>query len=409
VARKPCRAVTVEITAHPFLSESSVFGFLLVPDRVLDGKIVEGILMTLVPNWPDDLPYAVAEISTERDINFITFVHNMTDLHASHGESVYNLSTSAHISEGPSECKSFKSFLSMPTPTELLDAVKKLNDERAKRAADLNASEPAARVVPTQLQHSSALRAAMSKGSAAASSATTRSGPAPSAPNLRGGRGGGRGHGSSAAAGRRKRQGGSTTIDGPSLPSAAASRSGSLPRARGGSTAATSILDDPPSAAKGASKKSSASAVGAGGRASVAGRDDTKDSAVKLGGVRGLSKVVTVEEILAGYNAGRELAAAEKKVDDLHAERKAQAAGDLAVLCACGRAAMLWQEVGGIVKRSNSITSLLAGLQTLEGEKYTVSRAAKLLFLNRCGTDYAAEQKYEERYRGIPHQIEAQR
>ncbi len=120
--------------------------------------------MEYTPDWPEKLPCAEGEISTSRFVNFKTFIHDKTDLHAKHGEGFHELSTAAFVESGPQELKSSKSFAGLATHTEMTAKVTKLNIERARRAAELGALEPGSTAgMPTQVQHSSTLRAALGR------------------------------------------------------------------------------------------------------------------------------------------------------------------------------------------------------------------------------------------------------
>lgn len=285
---------------------SSVPGVSVVSLNGINGEPIAGVLMQMDGQFPPDVPYSVAEVYTKTKLFHLDFVHDKGDVHVDHGDNIFNVVLTDKLSKQASELQSSKNITNVPTWETINSKVTALQQKRAEEAARSvdspggEASEPAVVVSGSRLQ--AALSAAPAPVSAAVPAKRIArklklpddriSCPPPPPPQILGG--------SSA------RSSASTAT------MVAASGLGGRRASESSRRSSASLVDSfepgaPAASAASASGRSKCSSRGTARCGSEVG--DKVASVVKLGGVRGLSKVISIEDVLAGYNPGRELSA----------------------------------------------------------------------------------------------------
>jgi hypothetical protein len=264
--------------------------------KFMDGSLVAGVYMQL-QEIPSSLPHAVYEMSFDEDFEHVNILHDRKDLHNDHGSNVHRaLLKNAQVPDVM--LKDYKTVAKVPTFTDYRKASEQLQKDReaAQRAVAEAPEERARQVVST-----SALQSAMPAPSPSAVASSTRraSSGGARAPQAK------RAAASPAPNIARK----ASRVD---LTTAASSRSGI---GRGGRAASSSVFGgDPEDRATSPSRRTSRGSCGESAKSVAAGAGGGGGSSptgeVKLGGVRGLSKVVSITDILNGYQAGRELKSA---------------------------------------------------------------------------------------------------
>jgi hypothetical protein len=296
---------------------SSLPGVEISTQLSFDGTFVEGVFMQLTEDFPADLPYALAEISSEREILYANYVHDKDDLHTAHGEKIFNTVLAGTMARKPQALRSPKAIAKVGTWNEFRSKVQTLLDERRAAAqAFVPGAAPAAVVV-----NRSRLDAAISGPAVPAPKAKAKAAGAPT-------KGKGKGFGKVL---RQKTSGYPACPTGwPAAAPSSVSVAPSLVDGRAPSIAPSMSFEPPghdvgsPSLASNNQspfKGSASQASFGGGRgSSTAPAASSSDplGEVKLGGYRGMSQVITIVDIFNGNNPGREIYAVARYTKSVH-------------------------------------------------------------------------------------------
>lgn len=291
--------VTVDnFNAHFQVPPSSLPGIRIAELAGINGEPVAGVLLQLPADdsWPADLPFSTVEVFTETKYFHVDYMHDRTDLHQQHGENIFKYLLGNKIAQLPHETQSAKHITNALCIGQIQQKVDKLAEEREEAAKVLQAGgdETAApvRFTASRLQTAMAPTAqppASGSGkkrmvvkSTPPAKRSALATPGPSRPT--------------------SRESTRSTLTSPQNPTAKG-RPGVLSIDPCGPVPFT-----PPALLRKQGIEASIQAGSVSGESLSAA--STADTVVKLGGVRGLSKVVSIDDILNGYCAGRELFAA---------------------------------------------------------------------------------------------------
>jgi hypothetical protein len=277
----------------------SVPGITVTMQKAFGGGPCPGVLIQLTDDLPADLRWIPAECSTQTDYLHLNYVHDKTDIHAAHGFNVFQHTLKENGPTAPDDFRQPKGYEKLPKWSHLEAEAVKAYEERKRAAQGLPTMAPTkvVTVISTSLLGASAAASASSAEPRRTAGGKKSGGKGACAKKAASGGGGGVKRkyisegllGGFAGANTKKQRAGMSEPRGGSAASCGASITGAEPRG-----SSPSVVG---------SKKH----VGGG---SQCGTEAGATDVVKLGGVRGLSKIITVLDVLNGYPPRRELNAA---------------------------------------------------------------------------------------------------